>query len=152
MADENGDAQSAQIWPVPEFHFSVEISNVGKISCKEIFGLDLEFDVIEYRSGDMPGFTKVKMPGLRKSGDVTLMKAMFKDDKKQRDWINQVKMNIIQRESATIALLDEAGNPVQRWRLINVWPKKYTVEGFKADGNGVSMETIVLVHEGVTPA
>ena len=61
-------------------------------------------------------------------------------------------MNIIQRESATIALLDEAGNPVQRWRLINVWPKKHTVESFKADGNGVSMETIVLVHEGVTPA
>ena len=109
MADENGDTQSAQIWPVPEFHFSVEISNVGMISCKEIFGIDLEFDVIEYRSGDMPGFTKVKMPGLRKSGDVTLMKAMFKDDKKLRDWINQVKMNIIQRESATIALLDEAG-------------------------------------------
>ena len=122
------------------------------ISCKEIFGIDLEFDVIEYRSGDMPGFTKVKMPGLRKSGDVTLMKAMLKDDKKLGDWINQVKMNIIQRESATIALLDEAGNPVQRWRLINVWPKKHTVESFKADGNGVSMETIVLVHEGVTPA
>ena len=104
MADENGAAQSAQTWPVPEFHFSVDITDVGKISCKEVSGLDIEFDVIEYRSGDMPGFTKVKMPGLRKSGDVTLKKAMF------------------------------------------------TVEGFKADGNGVSMETIVLAHEGVTPA
>lgn len=49
-------------------------------------------------------------------------------------------------------LLDEAGSPVQSWKLTNAWPKKYTVEGFKADGNGVSMETIVLAHEGVTPA
>lgn len=152
MADENGAAQSTQTWPVPEFHFSVEISNVGKISCKEVSGLDIEFDVIEYRSGDMPGFTKVKMPGLRKSGDVTLKKAMFKADKKLWDWINQVKMNTIQRESVTVALLDESGSPVQSWKLTNAWPKKYTVEGFKADGNGVSMETIVLAHEGVTPA
>ena len=65
---EDGSAQSAATWPVPEFHFSVEISDVGKISCKEVSGLDMEFDVIEYRSGDMPGFTKVKMPGLKKSG------------------------------------------------------------------------------------
>lgn len=69
---ETGAEQSKETWPVPEFHFSVEISNVGKISCKEVSGLDVEFDVIEYRSGDMPGFTKVKMPGMRKSGDVTL--------------------------------------------------------------------------------
>ena len=59
---EDGSAQSATTWPVPEFHFSVEISEVGKISCKEVSGLDMEFDVIEYRSGDMPGFTKIKMP------------------------------------------------------------------------------------------
>ena len=125
---ETGAEQSKETWPVPEFHFSVEISNVGKISCKEVSGLDVEFDVIEYRSGDMPGFTKVKMPGMRNSGDVTLKKAMFKDDKKLWDWINTVKMNIIQRESVTIALLDEAGSPVQSWKLTNAWPKKYTVE------------------------
>lgn len=72
MADENGAAQSAQTLPVPEFYFSVEISNVGKITCKEVSGLDAEFDVIEYRSGNTPGFTKIKMPCLHKSGDVTL--------------------------------------------------------------------------------
>lgn len=108
---ETGAEQSKETWPVLEFHFSVEISNVGKISCKEVSGLDVEFDVIEYRSGD-----------------VTLKKAMFKDDKKLWDWINTVKMNIIQRESVTIALLDEAGSPVQSWKLTNAWPKKYTVE------------------------
>ena len=152
MADENGIAQSTQTRPVPEFHFSVEISNVGKFSCEEVSGLDAESDVIEYRSGDMPRFTKIKMPGLCKSDDVTLKKAMFKDGKKLWDWINQVKMNIIQRESVTVVLLDENDTPVQSWKLANAWPKKYTMEGFKADGVGVSVETIVLAHEGVTPA
>ena len=118
---EDGSAQSAATWPVPEFHFSVEISDVGKISCKEVSGLDMEFDVIEYRSGDMQGFTKVKMPGLKKSGDVTLKNAMFKDDKKLWDWINTVKMNTIKRASVTVALLDESGSPVQSWKLTNAW-------------------------------
>ena len=141
MTDKNGTTQSIQTWPVPEFHFSVEISNVGKIFCKEVSGLDVKFDVIEYRPGDMPGFTRGKMPGLRKGGD----------DKTLWDWINQVKMNIIRRESVTIALIDESGIPVQSWKLTNAWPQKYTMEGFKADGSGVSMENIVLAHESITP-
>jgi len=152
MPEDKGAAQSAQTWPIPEFHFRVDISNVGKISCKEVSGLDVEYDVIEYRSGDMPEFTKVKMPGLKKSGDLTLKKALFKNDKVLWDWINQVKMNVIQRETVTVALLDESGEVAQSWKLTNAWPKKYSVDGFKADGNGVSMETLVLAHEGVTPA
>lgn len=151
MTDKNGTTQSIQTWPVPEFHFSVEISNVGKIFCKEVSGLDVKFDVIEYRPGDMPSFTRGKMPGLRKGGDVTLKKAILKDDKTLWDWINQVKMNIIRRESVTIALIDESGIPVHSWKLTNAWPQKYTMGGFKADGNGVFMENIVLAHEGITP-
>ena len=46
MTDKNGTTQSIQTWPVPEFHFSVDITDVGKISCLEVSGLDLEFDVI----------------------------------------------------------------------------------------------------------
>lgn len=60
MADENGAAQSAQTLPVPEFYFSVEISNVGKITCNEVSGLDAEFDVIEYRSGNTRGSPRSK--------------------------------------------------------------------------------------------
>ena len=87
----------------------------------------------------------------RCGGDVTLKKAILKDDKTLWDWINQVKMNIIRRESVTIALIDESGIPVQSWKLTNAWPQKYTMEGFKADGSGVSMENIVLAHESITP-
>ncbi len=150
MAD-NGSTQSQNIWPVPEFHFSVEISNVGVISCKEVSGLETEFDVLEYRAGDSPDFTKTKQPGLRKTSDITLKKGIFKDDKKMWDYIGKVKMNTIQRENVTVKLLDESGNPVQSWEISNAWPKKIQVEGFKAEGNSVAMETMILSHEGVKP-
>lgn len=145
---QEGLAQGAATWSVPEFQFSVEISGVGKVSCKEVSGLDVEFDEIEYRSGGMPGFTKAKMPGLKKSGEVTLKKAMFKDDKNLWEWLDQVKMNVVKRTDVTIALLDESGSSVQSWKLTDARPKRYTVDGFKDDGGSVSMETIVIAHEG----
>lgn len=150
MANENNVEQGAQAWPVPQFHFSVEVSNVGQMSCKEVSGLDVEMDVIEYRSGDMQGGTKGKIPGLRKCGDVTLKKVMFKNDQKLWDWIHQIKRNTVQYLSVIIDLLDESGSPVQRWKLTNAYPQKYTVEGLNADSSNVLMETIVLSHEGVT--
>ena len=150
MAD-NGSAQSqdTKMWPLPSFHFKVTLGSVGEISFSEVSGLEMEYDIIEYRAGDSPVFTKQKMPGLRKAGEVTLKKGIFKDDKAMWDWINKVKLNTIQRETVTINLLDESGSPVKTWEVVNAWPKKITVEGFKADGNTAAIETLVLAHEGV---
>ncbi|EKN10922.1 hypothetical protein HMPREF1076_03729 [Parabacteroides goldsteinii CL02T12C30] len=149
---EDGAAQSGttQAWPLPSFYFKVSVTDVGDISCSEVSGLETEYDMIEYRAGDSPVFTKQKMPGMRKASDVTLKKGIFKDDKAMWDWINSIKLNTIKRATVTISLLDESGKPVKTWELTNAWPKKITVEGFKADGNMAAIETLILAHEGVT--
>lgn len=149
---EDGAAQSGttQAWPLPSFYFKVSVTDVGDISCSEVSGLETEYDMIEYRAGDSPVFTKQKMPGMRKASDVTLKKGIFKDDKAKWDWINSIKLNTIKRATVTISLLDESGKPVKTWELTNAWPKKITVEGFKADGNTAAIETLILAHEGVT--
>jgi len=146
MAGEKQD----NMWPLPEFYFKVSIENIGDMSFKEVSGLDVEYDVIEYRAGDSKEFTKIKMPGLRRSGDITLKKGIFTSDKKFWDWIGEIKLNTLKRRSITISLLDEAGNAAMTWNLSNAWPKKITVEGFKAEGNSAAMETLILVHEGIT--
>ena len=149
---EDGAAQSGttQAWPLPSFYFKVSVTDVGDISCSEVSGLETEYDMIEYRAGDSPVFTKQKMTGMRKASDVTLKKGIFKDDKAMWDWINSIKLNTIKRATVTISLLDESGKPVKTWELTNAWPKKITVEGFKADGNTAAIETLILAHEGVT--
>lgn len=150
-AADNGSAQSTskQAWPLPSFYFKVNISNIGDISCSEVSGLETEYEEITYRAGDSPEFTKIKMPGLRKAGDLTLKKGIYKGDTALWDWVNKVKMNTIQREVVTISLLDESGSPVTTWEAVNAWPKKLTVDGFKSDGNSTSIETLVIAHEGV---
>lgn len=114
---ESEPAQGAAAWPVPEFHFGVEISGAGRMSCEEVSGLAVESDEIEYRSGNMPGVAKVKMRGLKRGGEVTFRKAVFEDDKNLWDWLNQMMTNAVKRADVTITLMDGSGSPVQRWKL-----------------------------------
>ena len=71
-----GEAQG-DVWPLPKFYFSVEISDIGKIPFQEVTGLDIEAQLIEYRAGDSKTFSNIKMPGLVKTGNVTVKKGIF---------------------------------------------------------------------------
>ncbi|MBL0701106.1 MAG: phage tail protein [Desulfosarcina sp.] len=148
MADD-GSAQSTNVWPLPKFYFQVKLDS-EVLSFQEISGLDIEAQPIEYRHGDSPEFSVLKMPGIKKNGTVTMKKGVFKSDKKFWDWFNQIKMNTIKRIPVTISLLDEAGEPTMVWTLANAWPTKISGTDLKADGNEVAIESIEIVHEGLT--
>ena len=150
MADD-GSAQSQAVWPIPKFYFEVKWDS-EVMSFQEVSGLDVESQPIEYRHGDSKEFSVVKMPGIKKFGNVTMKKGVFKSDNKFWDWFNKIKMNTIARIPVTISLLDESGAPTMVWTLANAWPTKITGTDLKADGNEVAIETIEIAHEGVTIA
>ena len=120
------------------------------MSFQEVSGLEVEAQPIEYRHGDSPEFSTISMPGLKKSGNVTMKKGVYKSDNKFWDWFNEIKMNTITRKPVTISLLDEAGAPTMVWTLANAWPTKISSTDLKADGNEVAIETIEIAHEGIT--
>jgi phage tail-like protein len=122
------------------------------MSFQEVSGLDTEAQIIEYRAGDSKEFTTVKMPGLKKSGNVTMKKGVFKSDNKFWDWFSKMKMNTIKRVPVTISLLDEGGAPTMVWTLANAWPTKITGTDLKADGNEAAIESIEIAHEGLVIA
>ena len=148
MADD-GSTQSKTIWPLPKFYFQVKWDK-QVMSFQEVSGLDVESQPIEYRSGDSPEFSVTKMPGIKKFGNVTMKKGVYKSDNKFWDWFKEIKMNPIKRVPVTISLLDEAGKPTMVWTLANAWPTKLTGTDLKADGNEVAIETIEIAHEGIT--
>lgn len=112
--------------------------------------MDMEAQIIEYRHGNSPVFSNIKMPGLKKTSNVSLKKGVFKSDNKYWDWFNEIKLNTIKRRSVTISLLDEEGSPTMVWKLINAWPTKITGVSLKSDGNEAAIETLDLAHEGLT--
>jgi phage tail-like protein len=150
MADD-GSKQSTTLWPLPKFYFQVKWDS-QVMSFQEVSGLDVQSEEIKYRHGDSPEFSVIKMPGMKKVGNVTMKKGIFKSDNKFWDWFNEIKMNTIKRVPVTISLLDEAGKPTMVWTLANAWPTKITGTDLKAEGNEVAIETIEIVHEGLTIA
>jgi phage tail-like protein len=135
-------------YPLPKFHFQVEWGGT-KIAFTEVTGLDAEIEVIEYRDGASPEYSKLKMPGLQKYSNVTLKRGVFATDNEFFQWWNTVKLNTIERRDITISLLNEAHEPVMVWKVKNAWPSKVTSTDLKADGNETAIETIELVHEGL---
>ncbi len=139
------------VWTIPKFRFEVKWDS-AVMSFQEVSGLDVEAQPIEYRHGDSPSFSVIKMPGIKKYGNITMKKGVFAKDNKFWDWFNQIKMNTIKRIPITISLLDEGGAPTMVWSLTNAWPTKITGTDLKADGNEVAVETIEIAHEGLTIA
>jgi len=145
-----GDKQD-NVWPLPKFYFQVKIGD-KEIPFQEVSGLDIEAQIIEYRHGNSKEFSTIKMPGIKKTGNVTLKKGIFVKDNGFWDWFNKIKMNTIERQTIVINLLDESGAPTMIWTLTNAWPTKITGTDMKSDGNEIAVETIEVAHEGLTIA
>lgn len=146
---DDGSAQSKTVWPLPRFYFQVKW-DTNVMSFQEVTGLSTETQLLEYRHGDNPVFSTIKMPGIKKLGNITMKKGVFKSDNKFWDWYKDIKMNTIKRIPITISLLDETGAPTMVWTLMNAWPIKITSTDLKSDGNDVAVESIEIAHEGLT--
>jgi len=146
---EDGSAQSATVWPMPKFYFQVKWDS-EVMSFQEVSGLDVESQIIEYRAGDNPVFSTIKMPGIIKSGNVTMKKGVYKGDNKFWDWFSTIKLNTIKRVPVVISLLDETDAVTMVWTLANAWPTKITGTDMKSDSNEVAIESIEIAHEGLT--
>ncbi|MDX1447385.1 phage tail protein, partial [Lishizhenia sp.] len=137
----------------PKFYFKVKLGpQHSTVSFQEISGLDSETQPIEYRHGDSTQFSTIKMPGIVKSGNVTLKKGIFVNDNNFWKWYDAIKMNTIKRETVVIQLLDETGGPTMTWTLANAWPTKITGTDMQSDASEVAVETLELAHEGLTIA
>jgi len=136
-------------YPLVKFHFQVEWSGT-KIGFTEVSGLDVETEVVEYREGSSKEYSKLKMPGMQKYSNITLKRGTFKSDNEYFAWWNTVKLNTIERRDITISLLNEEHEPVVTWKVKNAWPTKIQSTDLKADGNEVAIESMEIVHEGLT--
>jgi len=136
-------------YPLVKFHFQVEWGGT-KIGFTEVSGLDMEIEPIEYRHGASREYHKTKQPGLQKFSNITCKRGSFKSDNEYYDWFNSVKLNTIDRRDITISLLDENHEPSVVWKIKRAWPIKIQSTDLKSDGNEVAIESMELVHEGLS--
>jgi phage tail-like protein len=139
----------ANEYPIPKFHFQVEWGG-SKIGFTEVSGLDVEREVIEYRDGSSKEYSKLKLPGLTKFSNITLKRGSFKKDNDFYKWWIANKLETVERRDITISLLNEEHAPVITWKVKNAWPSKIQPTDLKSDDNSIAIETMEIVHEGLT--
>ncbi len=136
-------------YPLPKFHYVVQWGG-SRIGFTEVTGLSVESEVIEYREGNSPEYSKIKMPGMQKFGNITLKRGTFQSDNEFYNWWNTKSLGKIERRDVTVSLLNENHAPVFVWKVKNAWPVKMQSADLKSDANEVAIETLELAHEGLT--
>jgi phage tail-like protein len=136
-------------YPLPKFHYQVEWGG-SRIGFTEVTGLTVETEVIEYREGSNREYSKLKMPGMQKFGNITLKRGTFQGDNQYYEWWRTVSLNTIERRDVTISLLNEKHEPVMVWKVKNAWPVKVQSADLKSDANEVAIESLEIAHEGLS--
>ncbi|GJL65138.1 MAG: phage tail protein [Nitrospirales bacterium] len=135
-------------YPLPVFHFQVDWGGT-QLAFSEVTGMNIEVQPIEYRDGLSPEFSVVKMPGMKKYGNITLKRGVFAGDNEYQEWLKTIKLNKVERRDIIISLMNEEHAPVMTWKIVNAWPTKITSPDLKANGNEAAIETLEIAHEGI---
>lgn len=136
--------------PYRNFRFRVVIDGIQVASFADATIPDTSSDAVDYREGTDAPHSR-KLSGQTKFGNVSLKKGLS-DNMDLYNWRKAIEQKgaLANRKSLSLILIDEEGNDKAQWDIVEAWPIKYDVSPFSAKGNEVSIETLELVHEGIT--
>jgi len=140
----NGD----RVDPYRGYNFQLEIDGISRAGFRECSGLDSSQDPVEYREGNEV-LTVRKLPGMVKYSNITL-KWGITSDTDLWDWRKKAADGSVERKNLSIILLDDTREEKIRWNLREAWPTKWSGPDFNATGTDVAIETLEIVHEGIT--
>jgi len=109
-------------------------------------GLDVAWDIAEYRMGD-GGNDRLYFPGNTKYTNIKLIRGVSDETEKVKQWLNKNSWEM-EVFTGTIQLFTTAAKKVTDWELRDVMPAKWSISTFDAGASQVSMETLELVHRG----
>lgn len=136
--------------PYRSFNFKLIIDNVPSGAFSECSGLTAEGDPVDYREGTDPQLNVRKLVGLRKYANLMLKRGYTQNNNHLWIWFNNIANGVPDRRNVTIELMNEERQTVMRWHVENAWLNKIEGPMFKAAGNDVAIESVELVHEGLT--
>jgi phage tail-like protein len=131
--------------------FGIEVDGIQIKHITEVSGLKMEQEVVEVNANTPDGKPiLVKMPGLPKAGEVTLVRGLT-DDSSFDSWVKDSRFGQVDqiRKGGSIILYDLYGAEVKRYKLTNAWPKSIEVNALKAGDNSIVTEKLVVVFENM---
>jgi phage tail-like protein len=135
--------------PYMAFNFFVEIEGLIIGGFSEVGGLQVETAVHEYQEGGQNEYVH-KLPGPARYPSNLTLKRGLTDIETFWSWHQEVVAGTIERRNGTIYLLDRQGVPAMWWDFKQAYPVKWSGPDLRADSNAVAVETVELVHRGIS--
>jgi phage tail-like protein len=132
--------------PYRGFNFEVQLDNTPVAAFREVGGLSVTSEIVEYREGTDGPLNPRKLTGTQKVGDVTLKRG-FTQSKDLWNWYKNILNGIQDRRDGAIVLHDELHQPVLRWEFKAAWPTKWEGPSLNATSNDVAIEALTLAVE-----
>lgn len=136
--------------PYLSFRFLIEIKGVVEAGFTECSGLQVETEFEEYREGGVNEFVH-RLPKMTKYQTITLKRGITDSDSLWK-WHQDVVKGKFKRQNGSILLMDVSGEEKLRWNFENAYPVKWAGPELKAEQGTIAIETLELVHHGLTKA
>lgn len=135
--------------PYLSFNFLVEIEGLLVGGFSEVTGLQVETIVETYREGGVNEYEH-KLAGPTRYPSNLILKHGLTDIETLWRWHQDVIQGNIERKNGTIYLLDRQQLPAMWWDFTKAYPMKWSGPEFRAESGAVAVETVELVHHGIS--
>ena len=148
----------AAYYPPGSFHFKGEFTGVDGMGAdteqrfQEVTGLSFEIETEELREGGENRFSyklpkRARYPNLVLKRGMLTGTALLKWFKSAMSTYFTVVVYDFKPADMLVTLLDEAGQPVAIWNVVQAYPVKWSTSDFRASENAVVVETIELAYQ-----
>nr|WP_315219958.1 phage tail protein [uncultured Duganella sp.] len=135
-------------YPPWSFYYRVEFGaskSKNDVRFQTVSGLSVEYDMEEYKEGGENRFSH-KLPGRTKYADLVLKRGMLTDSALIAWFMDAFRDRVFQPTDVNVILMNEAGDPLRTWKIVQAIPKKWSVSDFNSGENTVVIETMELSY------
>lgn len=145
-------------YPPAAFYFKVEFIGVDGMDAdnehrfQEVNGLSFEVETEEFKEGGENRFTykfpkRIRYPNLVLKRGLLQGTALLNWFKSAISTYFTVVVYDFKPADIMISLLNETGEPVAIWNVVQAYPLKWSVSDFRSTDNTVAIETIELAYQ-----
>lgn len=128
------------------FHFAVDLGfGEPETRFQEVTGLALEVATEELREGGLNTYAYA-LPTGAKHGNLALKRG-FTTSSELTEWCRKaVEEFTFEPRTVTVSLLDQEHQALAAWTCTRAYPVKWAVSDFKAQENGLVIESLELAY------
>ena len=126
--------------------FKVEVGGHDLGNWAKCEGLDVAWEIAEYRAGDS-GNHLWYFPAFTKYSRIKITRAASPQSKEVHTWLKSNSFES-KKESGKITLYDSGYTEVMSWELVEAMPAKWSITPFEASASHVAVETLEIIHQG----